>query len=131
MSDQADLWRNALFSISSGALTQSDKDRLAKVSASWVLLNTRLGRFFIDIIGPIPQLQAIQDELTAMGRAPILIGLFDRSGTLLNVPNKTEWAKVANDIVTYNPDGTVLSTTRPAAFVDTHRWSGWSLKIVP
>lgn len=121
MSDQADSWRNVLFSIASGALSAADKDRLALVQASWVLLNTRLGRFFVDIIGPVGQLQAIQDELTAMGRDPIVIGIFDRSGVLQNAPNKTEWVKVAQDV----------QGVRPTVFVDTHRWSGWSEKVVP
>lgn len=122
---------NVLFSILSGAFTQAEMDGLRATECSWVHLNTRLGRFFIDIIGPMRQLQAIKDKLLALGRDPIVLGVFDYDGNLLNSANKTEWAKVARDVKTYDANGTLVSSTRPVAYVDVHRWAGWGEKIIP
>lgn len=145
-------WRNVLFSILSGPLTQADRDQLENVEAYWVLLNTRSGRHFIDILGPAARLQAIGDRLTAMGRDPIVIAVFkpidgdvlppaDPRGFRLSrkvpqlalegAPNKAEWLKVARDVVTYNADGSVQSTARPTAYVDVHQWAGWGDKVIP
>ena len=129
--EQMDNWYNVLFSVAAGPLTDDERERLSKVEASWVLLNTRLGRFFIDIIGPKAQLQAIRDKLTALGRDPIVIGIFDSDGALIGQPNKAEWLKVAQDVNAYDADGVLISTSRPTAFVNTHQWAGWAEKRVP
>lgn len=123
-------WLNALFSITDGALSASEKIQLATVGASWVLLNDRLGKFFVDVIGPRTQLQAIQDRLVALGRNPIVIGVFDSNGVLQGTANKTEWLNVARDVKTYDAQGNLLTTTRPAAYIDLHRWSGWAGKVI-
>jgi hypothetical protein len=121
-------WRNVLFSIASGPLSDSEKEQLARVQCYWVHLNTRLGRFFIDIIGPVNRLQNIQDKLTELGRDPIVIGIFDGDGVLQGNANNAEWLKVAQDVRTYDALGNLISSLRPVAFVDTHRWAGWGPK---
>lgn len=123
-------WLNALFSITDGPLSAAEQVALAGVGASWVLLNDRLGKFFVDVIGPRAQLQAIQDKLTALGRNPIVIGVFDSNGVLQNTANKTEWVNVARDVKTYDAQGNLLTTTRPAAYIDVHRWAGWGAKVI-
>jgi hypothetical protein len=123
-------WRNVLFSIASGPLSDSEKEQLARVQCYWVHLNTRLGRFFIDIIGPVNRLQNIQDKLIELGRDPIVIGIFDGDGVLQGQANNAEWLKVAQDVRTYDAQGNLLTTTRPTQFIDTHRWAGWGAKIV-
>jgi hypothetical protein len=130
MNEQMDDWYNVLFSIAAGPLSAVEQDALAKVQCSWVFLNARLGRFFIDIIGPKTRLQNIQDKLIELGRAPIVIGIFTSDGVLVGQANQAEWLKVARDVVTYNPDGSVASTARPTAYVDIHRWAGWADKQI-
>ena len=128
--EQMDDWYNVLFSITSGALSQAERDQLAQVQCSWVLLNTRLGRFFVDVIGPKTRLLNIEDKLTELGRDPIRIGVFDADGVLVGPQNGAEWLKVAQDVLTYDAQGNLISTTRPVAFRDTHRWAGWAPKAI-
>ena len=122
-------WLNVLASIAAGPLSDEERDQLANVRASWVLLNVRQGRFFVDIIGPVAQLRAIEDKLTELGRDPIVVGIFtpteitDENGTrmvsLLTRKNAQEYLKVAPDM----PDG-----SRPTQYVETHNWAGWPPK---
>jgi hypothetical protein len=114
-------WLNCLFSILSGALSQNERDQLANVGASWVLLNTRNGRFFVDIIGRTTQLQNIEDKLIELGRDPIRIGVFDHEGTQIGNTNPAAWLAVARD---------VTPGVRPTQYIDIHRWAGWAPKNV-
>ena len=123
-------WYNVLFSILAGPLSDSEKDQLARVECSWVHLNTRLGRFFVDIIGPKNRLLNIEAKLVELGRDPIRIGVFDADGVLVGPRNNAEWLKVAQDVLTYDAQGNLVSTDRPVAFRDTHRWAGWAPKVV-
>jgi len=128
--EQMDDWYNALFSTIATAFTEDQRGALSRTQASWVVLNVRLGRAFIDIIGPKTQLQAIEDKLTELGRDPIVIGVFRSDGTMLNAPNSAEWLKVARDVVTYDDQGVELTRTRPTAYVNVHQWAGWAEKMV-
>lgn len=130
MSEQKYEYYNVLFSISSGPLSDDEKEQLSRVKCDWVHLNTRLGRFFVDIIGPRTQLTAIRDKLIELGRDPIVIGIFDSDGLLVGQFNTAEWLKVARDVISYNVDGTVASVTRPLSYIDVHRWAGWAEKQV-
>jgi hypothetical protein len=131
-----DNWYNVLFSIVSGALTQAQRDRLGQLDVSFELLNTRGGRFYIDIIGPRGQLQALQDYLTAQGRDPRVIGIFRyddarNCSILVGQLDLAEYVAVAPNILVYNQvTGVVVSNTRPAAFVETHEFAGWGAKVL-
>ena len=127
---QMNEWYCVLFSIASGPLSDLEKEQLARVQCSWVHLNTRLGRFFIDIIGPKTRLLNIEDKLTELGRDPIRIGVFDADGVLVGPRNNAEWLKVAQDVLGYDAQGNVTSTARPVAFRETHQWAGWAPKVL-
>lgn len=133
-----DGWANVLFSTLATPLTDAQRDALARTEASWVILNTRLGRAYVDIIGPKRQLQAIRDKLIELGRDPIILGVFEpvkqEDGSYvmdLTQANKTAYLTVARDVVTYDALGNVLSTVRPTEFIDIHRWAGWPEKVIP
>jgi hypothetical protein len=142
-----DGWINVLFSITNTPLSQSEREQLSRVQASWVLLNNRLGRFFVDIIGPKTQLIAIRDKLIELGRDPRILGVFeptkqdilDGGGKvigwhyvmLLTQANGPEYLAVARDVITYDALGNVTSTTRPTSYIDIHRWAGWPEKVIP
>ena len=123
-------WYTVLVSILAGPLSDSEKEQLANVQASWVLLNTRLGRFFVDILGPKNRLLNIEAKLVELGRDPIRIAVFDADGVLVGPRNNAEWLRVAQDVITYNAQGQVVSVDRPVAFRDTHRWAGWAPKAL-
>lgn len=138
MSDVILEYRNALLSIAAGPLSAAERAGLSQVKASWVLLNTRLGRFYIDVLGHKDDLQAIRDKLIELGRDPIVIGIFKPTmveGEMVMVlqpgANKAEHLKVAPDVRNYDAEGNLVSSTRPAAFVDIHRWAGWPDKVIP
>jgi YD repeat-containing protein len=125
-----------LFSMDAGALTQAQMDALRAMNVAWEVLNRRvvnsIARWYVDIIGPKSQLVQIGQALTSMGRNPIVLGVFtptiqpDQSVLLvLTQGNLTEYLNVAPDVVTYDAQGNVLSTTRPTGFIDVHRWAGW------
>lgn len=130
-------WYDVLFSIASGALSDQEKQDLAGLQANWVLINKRNARFYVNILGPKTQLVAIENYLTAAGRSPIRIGVFQYNATtdameLVGVPNQTEYLNVAPDVMTYTYDvlGNLLTAiaTRPTQFVDVHRFAGWPAK---
>jgi hypothetical protein len=124
-----DNWRNVLFSLLNTPLTAAERKQLEDVQMSWILLNNRSGRFFVDVIAPIAWLQNIQDKLIELGRDPIVIGIFNYAGELMNTANNTEWLKVAEDVKVYNAQGGLISNTRPVSFRDTHHWAGWGDKL--
>lgn len=131
MADTLDGYVNALFSISNTALSESEKTQLAAVQMSWVRLNTRLGRHFIDAIAPVGWLLALEQKLIDMGRDPIRIGVFDKDGQLIGQQNAAEWLKVARNVDTYDASGNLVSSVRPTAWVDVHQWAGWGVKFSP
>lgn len=123
-------WYCVLFSILAGPLSDVEKEQLARVQCSYVHLNTRLGRFFIDIIGPKTRLLNIEDKLIELGRDPIRIGVFDADGVQIGPRNAAEWLKVAEDVITYDAQGNVVNVSRPVAFRETHQWAGWAPKVL-
>lgn len=72
-------WLNVLFSLLAGPLTDQQRDALANLEANWVLLNTRNGRWFVDICAPKRKLLNIRDYLIAAGRDPKIIAIFEHS----------------------------------------------------
>lgn len=140
MNDDRTNWYDVLFSLTAGALTQQQRDDLAALQASWVLLNQRLGKWYVNVIGPKTQLLAIEQYLTNAGRNPIRIGVFQYNPDtdtmdLVGQPNKAEYISVAPDVVTYTFDllGNITNTvtSRPTAFIDVHRFAGYPAKNVP
>jgi hypothetical protein len=136
-------WYDVLFSLTAGPLSQQQKDDLANLGVAWVLLNQRLGKWYVNILGPKAKLVAIENYLIAAGRNPIRIGVFQytvaadgtESMELVGNPNKAEYLAVAPDVMTYTYDalGNLLSAvaSRPAAFIDVHRFAGWPGKVIP
>lgn len=126
---------NVLFSIIAGNLTAAQRDALAALQANWVLLNTRNGRWFVDICGPVAKLQDLRDYLIAQGRDPKVIAIFEHAsdGTeIIRDGTSFDWAEylnVAPDVKTYNAAGVQVSSVRPAVYVETHRFAGWGPKI--
>lgn len=128
----------ALFSMISGAPTQAQRDMLASLSCNWVLLNVRNGRYYIDICGPVVQLQNIRDYLTSIGRDPKVIAIFDLSTDVDGKPiqqlrvaqgfDSVEYLNVAPDVKTYDANGVLLTSVRPTGYVETHRFAGWPAK---
>jgi hypothetical protein len=120
-------WLNVLVSISAAPLSDAEKDQLADIQAYWKLLNVRQGRFFVDIIGPVARLQAIEDKLTQLGRDPIVVAVFTPTMVdgqmvlLLTRRNAAEYLKVAPDV----------NGQRPTQYVETHNWLGWPPKVMP
>jgi hypothetical protein len=131
-------WLCALFSMIAGAPTQVQRDMLASLSCNWVLLNVRNGRYFIDICGPVEQLQNIRDYLTSIGRDPKVIAIFDLAtdggGNLVQQCranpgfDSVEYLNVAPDVNTYNAQGVLVSSVRPTGYIETHRFAGWPAK---
>lgn len=124
-------WRNVLFAVDATPLTQAQNDALAALDCSYVVLNTRLGRAFIDMIGPVQNLLAIEQKLIDAGRNPIRIAIFDADGVMQGPPNKAAYMTVARNVATFNADGTLLSSLRPTMYIDIHRWAGWAEKDIP
>ena len=130
MSDtgQMQQYYSVLFSMLDGAITQAQQDALANLNAQWVLINHRSGRFLIDIVGPKSQLTAIRNYLLSAGRDPIVIGVWDCDGNVIQPGLLSDWLNVAQDVVTYNASGNIASTSRPASFRSTNEWAGWAAR---
>lgn len=125
---QMTLYYSALFSMLDGPITQAQRDALANLDAQWVLINHRNGRFLIDIVGPKKQLAAIRRYLVDAGRDPIVIGVWDCDGNVIQSGQLSDWLNVAEDVVTYDASGNVASITRPVAFRSTNEWAGWAAR---
>lgn len=123
-------WYTVLFSMLDGAITDAQRDQLQALKASWVIVNRRLGRLLIDILGPRNELVAIRDKLIELGRDPKMIAVWDADGVIVQrgATATVDWLAVAEDVLTYDAAGNLISTTRPVAFRDTHRWAGWAQK---
>lgn len=123
-------WYTVLFSMLDGAITDAQRDQLQALQASWVIVNRRLGRLLIDILGPRNELVAIRNKLIELGRDPKMIAVWDADGVIAQrgANAAQDWLAVAEDVLTYDALGNLISTTRPVAFRDTHRWAGWAEK---
>jgi hypothetical protein len=137
MNDVMQFWRNILFSVTATPLTQTELAWLAANQCAWVFINARLGRYYLDILGPWDKLQLLYDYLVATGHDPIGIATFKTEiidGKLMmvlqGIPNSTEYFKVAPDVKTYDANGNLVSSVRPTQFVDVHSWAGWPEKAI-
>lgn len=125
-------WRNVIFAVDAVPLTPAQNQRLRDLNCDYVVLNVRNGRAMIDMIGPVHNLLLIEDRLTEAGRNPVRIAVWDADGVMHGQPNKQAYMSVARDVKTYDPEtGTVLTSTRPTAYIDIHRWAGWAEKDIP
>lgn len=97
--------------------------------AQWVVLNEREGRILVDGIGEQADIGRAIGALTAMGRAPRIIGAWNQDGTRVEgiALDHDAWVEVAPDLVDRtDPENPI--TSRPLAFAEIHRWAGWGSK---
>lgn len=109
-----------LLSCITPSFNQNQRDQLAQ-RFEWEVVNKRLGRVLLDVIGERADLQTLLDFLTAAALDPIVIVAFrqDTGQRVKTVPlDEAEWLKVAPNM----PNG-----SRPTAFIQNHGWLGWGL----
>ena len=117
-----------LFSMLGPRLDESQADQFSAF-AQWVVLNERDGRLLVDGIGEQTDITRAIGALTAMGRAPRIIGAWNQDGTRVEgiALDHDAWVEVAPDLVDRtDPENPVYY--RPVAFEETHRWAGWGSK---
>lgn len=113
-----------LFSMLGPRLDDSQADQFSAF-AQWVVLNEREGRILVDGIGEQADIGRAIGALTAMGRAPRVIGAWNLDGTRVEGfdIDHAAWCAVAPDLVDRtDPENPVYY--RPVAFEETHRWAG-------
>lgn len=113
---------NVLFSMAAPALEDASTFR---AFGQWVLLHERAGRILFDGVCEPEVVAQVEGALTAMGKAPKIIGAWQQDGTpIAAYPLDTaEWLVVAPDTLDEN-----LTPTRPTTFREVHRWAGWGVK---
>lgn len=95
--------------------------------AEWVVLNLRDERLLVDAIGDGADVAAAFNALDWLGRDPVVIGAWFEDGS--PVPGYAfdldAWLQVAPDVLSIGEDGEPVAS-RPGAWVEPHRWSGWA-----
>ena len=93
----------------------------------WVVVNTRLGRALLDVIGQREDVQWVVDQLAAAGKDPIVCAAFrfDTGQRIKQVPiNLAAYLAVAPDIQDFtNPQAPTW--IRPTTYATRHKWLGW------
>lgn len=119
---------NVLLSIVGPRLTKRQSLQFSQV-AQWVVLNERNGRICVDALGSREALGAALNALDQLGRAPIVIGAWERDGTpAAGYPLvKRAWLAVAPDEFDLtDPENQIA--VRPTRWREVHRWQGWAPK---
>jgi len=108
------------------ALTEPQRAALA-ARVEWVVVNRRLGRVLLDVIGERANLQWVVDQLTTHGLDPIVCAAFrfDTGQRINSVPiNLPAYLAVAPDVQDFtNPQVPVW--VRPTTYATRHKWLGW------
>ena len=109
---------------------QAAQDKLAERGVQWAVLNSRLGRDLVDIIGDKGDLLWIKQRLTAAGLDPLVIMAWRADsgqqvkGMTFDLPT---YLAVAPDVWDFT-DPLHPVASRPTTYAQTHAWAGWTMQ---